>query len=179
MGRKSTGAPNLEEATCIQIRDLIKNKALVEGRLIGSHIKLLGGLQLLLTGFIDQGSGYLDIAYKTASSPIYRVSITGRPSPLGKGYIYVFICPRTGRRARALYKAYDHSWISFYGFKGGDRLYYPAQRESKLERATRGYYSLKEKIKTVSDPLQALSLQRRINSYNLYRLNRLQNRLLN
>ena len=174
MGRNPTGSLTLAEANPIRLRDLLKHGALKEGRVIKSRITLLGGLQLTLIASLTPQSRYLDIAYKRtgeAQERLLRVGIVQRTSNLGNGYIYSFVCPITGRRVRTLYKPTGSDiWSSSYSYRGGDRIYYPAQRYSKLQRAREGYYRLKDKLAQEDDPIKARALQERINRYNSYRL---------
>jgi hypothetical protein len=174
MGRNPTGSKNLAEANPIRMRDLLKNGALKEGRVIKSRITLSGGLQLTLIGSLLKEDSYLDIAYKRtgeAQERLFRIRIVKRTSNLGRGYIYSFECPRTGRRVRALYKPTGSDvWSSSYSYRGVDRIYYPAQRYSKLERATEGYYRLKDRLAQEDDPIKATALKERIARYNRYRI---------
>lgn len=177
MGRNPTGSLNLAEANPIRIRDLLKSGALKEGRRIKSRITLSGGLQLTLIGSLLSGDKYLDIAYKLTGETqekLFRVIIVQRTSNLGNGYIYSFECPITGRRVRTLYKPTGSDiWSSSYSYRGGARIYYPAQRYSKLQRATEGYYRLKDRLAKEDDPIKATALQERVSRYNLYRLSSL------
>lgn len=174
MGRNPTGSLNLTEAYPIRIADLIREGALKRGRIVKSSIKLLDGLQLTLIGSLLQGENYLEISYKPLNSRKrirYRVGILERASNLGNGYIYSFLCPITGRATRTLYKNPNSLlWSSYYSFRGSSRIYYPAQRYSKLERLTEGYYRLQDRLQGEMDPKKAQELRRRITGYNLQRL---------
>lgn len=47
---------------------------------------------------------YLELDYKSNDTPInYKVLLVSIPSNIGKGVIWYFICPRTGKRCRKLY----------------------------------------------------------------------------
>jgi hypothetical protein len=49
---------------------------------------------------------YLELDYKCNETPInYRVQLVSIPSNLGKGVVWFFICPRTGKRCRKLHLA--------------------------------------------------------------------------
>ena len=177
MGRNPTGAIVLAEANPIRIRDLLKSGALKEGRVIKSRITLSGGLRLTLIGSLLLDDKYLDIAYKLTGEPqerFFRVMIVQRTSNLGKGYIYSFKCPRTGRRVRTLYNPTGSDiWSSSYSYRGGARIYYPDQKNSKLQRAIEGYYRLKDRLAKERDPIKATALQERLSRHNLYRLSSL------
>lgn len=58
-----------------------------------------------------------------------RIYMHGVRSNLGRGWVLYFICPRTGKLCRILYRAYHSTkWRSREGFSY--RLYYPQQAES-------------------------------------------------
>ena len=58
-----------------------------------------------------------------------RIYMHGVRSNLGRGWVLYFICPRTGKPCRILYRAYHSTtWRSREGFSY--RLYYPQQAES-------------------------------------------------
>jgi hypothetical protein len=49
-------------------------------------------------------SPYLELDYKCNEAPIkYRVQLVSAPSNLGKGVVWYFVCPYTGKRCRKLY----------------------------------------------------------------------------
>jgi len=51
-------------------------------------------------------SPYLELSYKYNETLInYRVQLVSFPSNLGKGIVWYFLCPRTGKRCRKLYSA--------------------------------------------------------------------------
>ena len=79
-----------------------------------------------------------------------RIDLHSVPSNLGRGHVLYFICPRTGKLCRILYRAYSStSWRSREGFSY--RLYYPQQadpawgrnlsRENAVERKLDRLYS--------------------------------------
>lgn len=49
-------------------------------------------------------SPYLELDYKANGNPInYKVHLVSIPSNIGKGVVWFFICPRTGKRCRKLH----------------------------------------------------------------------------
>lgn len=77
---------------------------------------------------------FVELDYKYGEKPIsYRVRLISVPSNLGKGVVWYFLCPVTGKRCRKLY------------FKGGYFLHreafkgclYRNQTESRRDRALR------------------------------------------
>ena len=61
-------------------------------------------------------SPYIELDYKSNQSPVnYRVQLVSIPANLGKGIIWFFICPCTGKRCRKLYLA-DKHFVSRFAF---------------------------------------------------------------
>lgn len=76
-------------------------------------------------------SPYLELDYKNNGTPInYRVQLASAPSNLGKGFVWYFICPRTGKRCRKLYLA-DTYFYHRSAFMG---CMYEKQTQSKRSR---------------------------------------------
>ena len=62
------------------------------------------------TGSIDirvntrSNEPYIDLDYKYREKPIrYRLDLVSVPSNIGKGQVWYFLCPHTGKRCRKLY----------------------------------------------------------------------------
>lgn len=76
-------------------------------------------------------SGFLELDYKYGEEPVkYRVPIISIPSNLGKGLIWYFRCPHTGKRCRKLYGAGKY-FFHREAFQGG---MYESQTRSKPNR---------------------------------------------
>jgi hypothetical protein len=74
---------------------------------------------------------FLEFDYKCNQVPIkYKVQLVSVPSNLGKGVIWYFVCPRTGKRCRMLYLA-DTYFYHREAFKG---CMYEKQTQSKKSR---------------------------------------------
>ena len=72
-------------------------------------------------------SPYLELDYRCNGNPInYRVQLVSIPSNLGKGVVWFFICPRTGKRCRKLHCA-DTYFYHRSAFRG---CYYEKQVQS-------------------------------------------------
>lgn len=77
-------------------------------------------------------SPYLELDYKCNETPIsYRVQLVSAPSNLGKGVVWYFVCPNTGKRCRKLYLA-DTYFYHRSAFRG---CLYEKQAQSKRRRA--------------------------------------------
>jgi hypothetical protein len=73
-------------------------------------------------------SPYLELNYKCNEAPInYRVQLVSALSNLGKGVVWYFVCPRTGKRCRKLYLA-DTYFYHRSAFRG---CMYEKQTQSK------------------------------------------------
>ncbi len=86
-------------------------------------------------------SSYLELNYKCNDTPInYRVQLVSAPSNLGKGLVWYFVCPQTGKRCRKLYLAdtYFYHRSAFLG------CMYEKQTQSKkwrqLDKILRVYF---------------------------------------
>ncbi|MBS1487305.1 MAG: hypothetical protein JST43_06910 [Bacteroidetes bacterium] len=76
-------------------------------------------------------SPYLELDYKYNEAPInYRVQLVSAPSNLGKGVVWYFVCPHTGKRCRKLYLA-DTYFYHREAFRG---CMYEKQTQSKKYR---------------------------------------------
>lgn len=96
-------------------------------------------------------SPYLELDYKCNEDPInYRVQLVSAPSNLGKGVVWYFVCPHTGKRCRKLYLA-DTYFYHRSAFRG---CMYEIQTKSKKDRAIERKYKPLYKGKEY-DQLQA------------------------
>ena len=74
---------------------------------------------------------YLELDYKCNGTPInYRVQLVLAPSNLGKGVVWYFVCPHTGKRCRKLYLADTY----FYHRSAFKKCMYEKQTQSKKSR---------------------------------------------
>ena len=74
---------------------------------------------------------FLEFDYKCNQVPIkYKVQLVSVPSNLGKGVVWCFVCPSTGKRCRKLYLA-DTYFYHREAFKG---CMYEKQTQSKKSR---------------------------------------------
>lgn len=91
-------------------------------------------------------SPYLELDYKCNGIPInYRVQLVSAPSNLGKGVVWYFVCPHTGKRCRKLYLA-DTYFYHRSAFRG---CMYEKQTQSKRYRQldkTLGVYFRTEQL---------------------------------
>jgi hypothetical protein len=77
-----------------------------------------------------EDNSYLELDYQANGTPInYRVKLVTIPSNLGKGFIWYFLCPATGKLCRKLYLAGNY----FY-HRTACRGMYEKQTQSKKLR---------------------------------------------
>jgi hypothetical protein len=89
----------------------------------------LGSISIKVCTYSE--SPYLEFDYKCNKAPInYRVQLVSAPSNLGKGVVWYFVCPRTGKRCRKLYLA-DTYFYHRSAFRG---CMYEKQTQSKKSR---------------------------------------------
>ena len=80
---------------------------------------------------IQSEQPYIELDYKCNEAPIkYRVQLVSAPSNLGKGVVWYFVCPRTGKRCRKLYLADTY----FYHRSAFNGCMYGTQTQSKKNR---------------------------------------------
>ena len=91
-------------------------------------------------------SPYIELDYKYNETPInYRVQLVSAPSNLGKGVVWYFLCPHTGKRCRKLYLGETY-FFHRSAFRG---CMYEKQTHSKKYRGldkTLGVYFQKEQL---------------------------------
>ncbi|MEG0848407.1 MAG: hypothetical protein RSF34_02250 [Flavobacterium sp.] len=85
------------------------------------------GIEINNNGF----ERFVVLDYKSNGDPInYKIKIISKPSNLGKGEVFYFVCPSTGKHCRKLY-LHGKYFLHREAFKG---LMYSKQLESKKNR---------------------------------------------
>ena len=89
---------------------------------------------------------YIELDYSYNNEPRnYKIYLTSTPSNLGKGLIWYFVCPNTGKRCRILYSIGGY-FLHREAFKG---CFYEKQTQSKFYRnldKTLGAYFRTDKL---------------------------------
>lgn len=79
----------------------------------------------------DTDKQFIELSYMSNCEPInYRIELERRPSNLGQGVVWYFICPATGKRCRTLYEYGDY----FYSRYAFHNPFYSSQTCSKGTR---------------------------------------------
>ncbi|MEJ7739608.1 MAG: hypothetical protein WKF97_19460 [Chitinophagaceae bacterium] len=71
-----------------------------------------------IAAYINAADPYLELDYTSNNKPIkYRVPLVNMPSNIGKGIVWYFLCPSTGKQCRKLYLA-DTYFLHRSAFRG-------------------------------------------------------------
>jgi hypothetical protein len=83
---------------------------------------------------------------------LQRINLTSKPSNLGKGLVWFFICPLTDTLCRKLYRCRTNDFLSYKAFKSvGHQLTYHYQNLSKLDRTMSLSRHFKRKLKDLEE----------------------------
>lgn len=135
MGRPSTGTPILDDKLQLTLRFLIDGSYFVNGRGIGGWSTWSRNGRPIANMWLEVRSnedhGYLTVAYTTLDGRKVKqiVNLTARNSNLGagRGRVWYFVCPGTGKLCRKLYFANG----KFYGRMALRNAIYQSQAETK------------------------------------------------
>lgn len=152
MGRWSTGAMTTRECRRIELKFLIRDGYFKKGYYTRGVLSWTGGGSIIIICDLRKSSGYVQLLYSLTNSKgeseeyDYKIYLEKVSSNLGKGDIYYFLCPISGKRCRILYQAYDSQY-----FKCRDayrnRIYYPMQVSSKKSVYNDRYWELDRQLK--------------------------------
>jgi len=151
MGRYSTGAISTSESTRIELSYLIKNKFLVMGSKKSMTLDWTNGHQISAISNISEGEKSLRLIYTITNQESkkvdfdYKVQLCSVPSNLGKGEVLYFICPISGIKCRVLYMAYGSEYFKARSAYQ-NRIYYPSQLSSKLNKPNDRYWELSRRL---------------------------------
>lgn len=155
MGRISTGIEKTASVCRIDMRDLTRWGVLKHNSYSFS-MEWTDGSSIWLEVNSSEEGKYIVAEYKLTDfkgdsyNIKYTISLDRIPSNLGRGYIYYFICPKTGKRCRVLYRAYgSHTFRARESYPY--RLYYPIQTESKKYRMFERIHSMKAKLDRLNE----------------------------
>ncbi|GAC1301427.1 MAG: hypothetical protein NVSMB24_04240 [Mucilaginibacter sp.] len=151
MGRWITGIQTTESAKIIDLAYLVKTKMLQKG------FKKSGQLNWTSDGQPNGNIGiecsyfgtdvdYIRLYYTQTKVEVktdldYKIHLIEKDSNLGKGIILYMICCQSGNLCRKLYMAYGSSYFKCRQAYQ-NRIYYPIQRSSKLDRANSRFYEI-------------------------------------
>lgn len=158
MGRPYTGADYTTSAYQLKVGDLRRRGVIVHGRTVRATITWPdGGPTLDIESTWTDREQSLSLSFRLGEeSWTQRIALQTSPSPL-QGELLYFICPRSGKTCRKLYRAY-HSRGFYHRTAFGYRLYYPQQASSTYKRADRQLLAAERK-------LEKLQAKRRTSTY--------------
>ena len=135
MGRMSTYPTLYEERTKLDVFKLRKDGVISQGYITGGSIEWSrrGEVFSSISYRCDmsKGKSQIKLSYIFKSEEReYIIQIVSVPSNLGKGEIYYFLCPETGKKCRFLYSI--GGW--FLHRKAFQQVYYEKQTYSKAMR---------------------------------------------
>lgn len=82
----------------------------------GSDKRVTGSIGIRVC--LMEGESYLELDYRVAEKPVkYKVPLITKPSNIGKGTVWFFRCPHTGKLCRKLYLI-DGYFLHRTAFKG-------------------------------------------------------------
>ncbi len=145
MGRNSTGAITVNSCLQFSVKEFTK---IIKEQSFNLPFTLAWQNGASISANLKQAAAAytLEIQYEKNEEgekiPIkYDVWIIGKPSNLGKGTIYYFICPFKGTRCRTLYMGYGSRYFkSRKAYR--HRIYYPSQLSSYLDKHNDTYWRL-------------------------------------
>jgi len=152
MGRYSTGAQKTNRSIRLEMSNLLKSKIISKGKTTrGSMGWNCGSNMGYLCSFNDHAA-WIELSYihthRTTGEETdykYKIYCERKPSNLGKGEVLYFICPISGLSCRKLYIAYGYpKFKARQAYK--NRIYYPDQLSSKLDRPNDRYWRLKREL---------------------------------
>lgn len=149
MGRNSTGAITVNQCLQLHVNIFVKH--------ICNDVKSYSGRVSWQRGDLidyritnDAAGIYLVLDYMKGQTEKvnHKISICPKPSNLGKGINYYFICPATGHPCKILYLGYGSKHFkSRMAYQ--NRIYYPCQLSSRLNLYNDKFWSLERQLKTL------------------------------
>lgn len=151
MGRNSSGKVTTSGAYRIELSHLFKAGYIRKGCKISGNLSWNNGSNISIYSELTKEKQFIRLAYqmKDSSGEIqkldYQIRLDSIPSNLGKGEIYYFICPRSGRRIRILYRCYGSHY--FKARKAYQiRIFYQSQISSKKDYHNSRYFEAERKL---------------------------------
>ena len=151
MGRPYTGADYTTSAYQLQVGDLRRRGVIVRGKTVRATMSWPDGGPILDMESTWTGAAptlSLEFRLQEANGSVetwtQRIELQTAPSPL-QGELLYFICPRSGKRCRKLYRAYhSHGFYSRTAFSY--RLYYPVQASSRMKKPDRQLQAVERRL---------------------------------
>lgn len=148
MGRIYRTRTTVKEAQRMELRWILDKGYLSKGRVIQSSLSWSNGSTIGIVSTHLEGEISIELSYRVNGREMrYKIYLVAEPSNLGKGKgeILYFVCPKTGKRCRILYRAYGSPIFmsrGAYNYK----LYYELQTSSRLQRDNTRYFNLESRL---------------------------------
>ena len=156
MGRPYTGADYTTSAYQLQAGDLRRRGVIVPGKTVRATITWPNGVTVNTESTWTDREQSLSLEFRlqegngSVETWTQRIELQTAPSPL-QGELLYFICPRSHKRCRKIYRAYhSHGFYSRTAF--GYRLYYPVQASSRMDKPGRQLQAVERRL----EKLQAM-----------------------
>jgi hypothetical protein len=159
MGRRYTGADYTTSAYQLDAGHLRRSGIVVPGKTIHATMSWPdGGPTVNIESTWTDQEQSLSVSFRLEEqSWTQRIAFRTEKSNLGRGELLYLVCPRSGKGARKLYRAY-HSQGFYHREAFSYRLYYPLQATSWMKLPDRRYAITERKL----EKLQAM---RRTSTY--------------
>lgn len=136
MGRWATYPTTVEDLRVLNLNFLIKNKYLQPNTMRSGVITWGSNTEhensISINSNINENTGFINLIYTFNHSKkiTYKIQVVSKVSNLGKGFIWFFICPFTGRYCRKLHLINGY----FQHRTANPHLMYQKQIEPKIWR---------------------------------------------
>jgi hypothetical protein len=165
MGRHSTGALTNESIKRIDINYLMKNGFIKSNEIISGRLTWTDGGNINFESEFTDYKQYLRLTYCITNNNNgekihmdYVIQLRAIPSNLGRGEVWYFLCPISGRYARILYLAYGSEYFKCRKAYR-NRIYYKSQICSKSFIDSEKYFILKDKLEKLYPRLKKTNYQ--------------------
>ncbi|MBS7565306.1 hypothetical protein KHS38_12910 [Mucilaginibacter sp. Bleaf8] len=155
MGRSGTGAATTKGSHRIELTYLLKQGLIQKGKQINGSLSWESrgektGEIRIDSDYRPGEGGHLRLRYRLTTGGQdydydYSIELVEQASNLGKGAVLYMVCPESGKRCRILYRAYSsHRWKARDAYQ--NRIYYPIQLSSKMNRYNDRYWELEKQL---------------------------------
>ena len=158
MGRPYRGTDYVGAGPSLEVGHLRRNRIIVQGQTVKASFRWGSGevLDIEITWTREEPTLSLSFLDTDRESWTQRIAMRTAQSPL-QGTLLYFVCPRSGKTCRKLYRAY-YSRGFFHREAFTYRLYYPQQGSSKMSLPDR-------QLQAVERKLSRLKAKRRTSTY--------------
>ena len=182
MGRNYTGADYTTSAFTLDAGHLRRSGVIAPGKTVHATSTWPGGeaVDIVATWTEQEQSLHLTARipdpYGQVQTWTQRIRLQTAPSNLGQGELLYFLCPRSGKRCRKIYRAY-YSQGFYHREAFSHRLYYPVQASSRLKVPDRKHAATERALERL-EAMRRTSTYRGLPTRRALRIAKLQEELL-